>query len=179
MGRFLRANGVEATILDNDSDRVDLLRRMGFKVYYGDVTRHDLLESAGAASAKILISAVDGLEVTRARWSRQPGNTFRTWRSSSVPGIASMPMSSWTSASGRCIANALTPVCVSARMSSATRVSGPRRPSGRAGVSPVDEEAMQTLAPTRHDLQRHVGDVRERIALQEALLTADRDHNPS
>lgn len=63
LGRFLRANGINATILDYDSDRVELLRRMGFKVYYGDATRMDLLESAGAAEAKILISAIDSPEV--------------------------------------------------------------------------------------------------------------------
>lgn len=62
IGRFLRAHGVEATILDNDSDRVDLLRKMGFKVYYGDATRMDLLESAGAKEAKLLISAIDSPE---------------------------------------------------------------------------------------------------------------------
>lgn len=62
IGRFLRANGIKATILDNDSDRVDLLRKMGFKVYYGDATRVDLLESAGAHDAKILISAIDSPE---------------------------------------------------------------------------------------------------------------------
>ena len=58
VGRFLRANGIKATILDNDSDRVDLLRKMGFEVYYGNVTRVDLLEMAGAGEAKILISAI-------------------------------------------------------------------------------------------------------------------------
>jgi monovalent cation:H+ antiporter-2, CPA2 family len=59
IGRFLRANGVEATILDNDSDRVDSLRRMGFKVYYGDATRLDLLKSAGADDARLIIMAID------------------------------------------------------------------------------------------------------------------------
>tara|TARA_R110000796_G_scaffold30896_2_gene82292 strand:- start:9402 stop:11291 length:1890 start_codon:yes stop_codon:yes gene_type:complete len=59
VGRFLRSYGIEATILDNDSNRVDLLRKMGFEVYYGDATRMDLLESAGIAEAKILISAID------------------------------------------------------------------------------------------------------------------------
>ncbi|MEM9835465.1 MAG: monovalent cation:proton antiporter-2 (CPA2) family protein [Bacteroidota bacterium] len=54
-GRFLGANGVRATILDNDSDRVDLLRRMGFEVYYGDATRFDLLETAGAETAEAII----------------------------------------------------------------------------------------------------------------------------
>jgi CPA2 family monovalent cation:H+ antiporter-2 len=63
IGRFLRANGVEATILDFDSDRVDLLRKMGFKVYYGDATRIDLLEAAGADNAKVLIAAIDSPEV--------------------------------------------------------------------------------------------------------------------
>lgn len=62
MGRFMRANGVEATILDSDPDQIDFLRKMGFKVYYGDGTRLDLLHAAGAAQAKILISAIDNTE---------------------------------------------------------------------------------------------------------------------
>lgn len=62
VGRFLRANGVEATILDSDPDQVDFLRQMGFKVYFGDGTRLDLLHAAGAEHAKILISAIDSTE---------------------------------------------------------------------------------------------------------------------
>lgn len=58
LGRFLRANGIEATVLDYDPDRVDFLRKMGFKVYYGDATRIDLLQAAGAEDADILISAI-------------------------------------------------------------------------------------------------------------------------
>jgi monovalent cation:H+ antiporter-2, CPA2 family len=64
IGRFLRANGIQSTVLDIDSDRVDLLRRLGLKVYYGDASRHDLLETAGAARAKLLILAVDSPERT-------------------------------------------------------------------------------------------------------------------
>lgn len=62
LGRFLRANGVEATILDSDPDRVEYLRKMGFKVYFGDGTRGELLHSAGASQASILISAIDNTE---------------------------------------------------------------------------------------------------------------------
>jgi monovalent cation:H+ antiporter-2, CPA2 family len=62
IGRFLRANGVEATILDSDPDRIENLRKMGFKVYFGDGTRVDLLHSAGAEGAKILVSAIDSTE---------------------------------------------------------------------------------------------------------------------
>lgn len=64
IGRFLKANHIKATFLDSDSDRVQLLRQMGFNVYYGDATRLDLLEAAGAARAKILISAIDSPEKT-------------------------------------------------------------------------------------------------------------------
>ena len=55
----MRANGIEATILDNNSDQVLLLRKMGFTVFFGDVTRLNILEAAGASQAKILVSALD------------------------------------------------------------------------------------------------------------------------
>lgn len=66
IGRFLRSHGVEATILDHDSNRVDFLRKMGFEVYYGDATREDLLESAGIAEAKIIICATNKISVSKA-----------------------------------------------------------------------------------------------------------------
>ncbi|GAB1350694.1 monovalent cation:proton antiporter-2 (CPA2) family protein [Ignavibacteriales bacterium] len=58
-GRFLRANGVFPTVIDNDSDRVETLRKLGIKVYYGEPARHDLLHAAGAEEAKIIIIALD------------------------------------------------------------------------------------------------------------------------
>jgi CPA2 family monovalent cation:H+ antiporter-2 len=65
IGRFLRTHGVEATVLDHDSNRVDFLRKMGFEVYYGDATRIELLEAAGIADAKILICAVHNPDITK------------------------------------------------------------------------------------------------------------------
>lgn len=59
IGRFLRAHNIGTTILDTDSDRLELLRKMGFKVYYGDASRHDLLHAAGAAHAKLIIIALE------------------------------------------------------------------------------------------------------------------------
>lgn len=59
VGRFLRANKINATYLDHDSDRVDVLRRMGFDVFYGDASRYDLLHAAGAGNARIIIIAID------------------------------------------------------------------------------------------------------------------------
>ena len=65
IGRFLQTNGVYATYLDIDSDNVDLLRKLGLKVFYGDASRKDLLQAAGAAQAQLLIVAVDDAEKTR------------------------------------------------------------------------------------------------------------------
>jgi voltage-gated potassium channel Kch len=62
VGRLLRANGVSTTVLDNDSDRVELLRKLGLKVFYGDATRPDLLHSAGAERARLLVLALDSPE---------------------------------------------------------------------------------------------------------------------
>jgi len=55
LGRMLISAGIKPVILDHNESNVDVLRRFGFEVYYGDVTRLDLLESAGAAEAELLI----------------------------------------------------------------------------------------------------------------------------
>ncbi len=64
VGRLLRANKIGVTVLDNDADRVELLRRIGLKVYYGDASRYDLLMSAGAGDARLLVLALDTPERT-------------------------------------------------------------------------------------------------------------------
>jgi glutathione-regulated potassium-efflux system ancillary protein KefC len=60
-GRLLLANGVPVVILDHDPDNVDTLRKFGMKVFYGDATRGDLLETAGAARAEVLVNAIDSV----------------------------------------------------------------------------------------------------------------------
>ncbi len=59
IGRFLIANGIKATILDDNPDNIQVLRKFGFKVYYGDASRHDLLRAAGCENAKVIVVAVD------------------------------------------------------------------------------------------------------------------------
>lgn len=62
VGRLLRANRIEITVLDHDPDQIELLRKYGLKVFYGDATRIDLLHAAGAANARVLIVAIDSVE---------------------------------------------------------------------------------------------------------------------
>ena len=62
VGRLLNANRFKLTILDHDPDQIELLRGFGFKVFYGDATRVDLLHSAGADKARALVLAIDDIE---------------------------------------------------------------------------------------------------------------------
>lgn len=61
IGRLLRANGMQATVLDHDAEAIESLRRFGWTVYYGDATRLDLLKSAGAEKARVLVIAIDDI----------------------------------------------------------------------------------------------------------------------
>ena len=62
VGRLLLAQGIAPTVLDHDADMIETVRAFGFRVFYGDATRLDLLRTAGAASAKIVVVAVDDVE---------------------------------------------------------------------------------------------------------------------
>jgi glutathione-regulated potassium-efflux system protein KefB len=66
VGRLLNARGIGTTVIDHDPNQIELVRRFGQKAYYGDVTRLDLLESAGAAKAKLLVVAIDDQEAAMA-----------------------------------------------------------------------------------------------------------------
>jgi len=62
VGRTLLAQGVACTVLDHDADTVEAIRRFGYRVFYGDATRLDLLRMSGAATAKVLVVAVNDVE---------------------------------------------------------------------------------------------------------------------
>lgn len=63
-GRILRAQRIPFVAIDHDADQVELLRKFGNKVYYGDVQRLDILESAGAHKAKYFVMAIDDVETS-------------------------------------------------------------------------------------------------------------------
>jgi glutathione-regulated potassium-efflux system ancillary protein KefC len=62
VGRMLLAQGISATVLDHDAEMIETVRAFGYRVFYGDATRLDLLRTAGAGSAKILVLSVDDVE---------------------------------------------------------------------------------------------------------------------
>lgn len=59
IGRVLLAKGVTVTLIDNDPNQVDLMRQFGWRCYYGDASRLDLLEEAGISTAKLLVISVN------------------------------------------------------------------------------------------------------------------------
>lgn len=60
INRILRARGYETTVIDYNSEHLERLRAFGFRVYYGDATRPDMLHAAGIEDAAILVIAIDG-----------------------------------------------------------------------------------------------------------------------
>lgn len=64
VGRVLIAKGITPTLIDNDPNQVDLTREFGWRCYYGDASRLDVLEEAGIAEAKLLVIAVNDAAAT-------------------------------------------------------------------------------------------------------------------
>jgi len=62
VGRMLFANGVKPTVLDHDAEQIEAMRRFGWRVFYGDATRLDLMRTAGADKARVIVVAIDDIE---------------------------------------------------------------------------------------------------------------------
>ncbi len=62
VARVMLAQGMPCTVLDHDADMIEAARSFGYRVFYGDASRLDLLRTAGAATARVLVVAVDGKE---------------------------------------------------------------------------------------------------------------------
>jgi CPA2 family monovalent cation:H+ antiporter-2 len=57
--RMVSASGFRTTVLDHDLETVELMRRFGFKGFFGDPTRPELLHAAGLPNAAVLVVALD------------------------------------------------------------------------------------------------------------------------
>jgi CPA2 family monovalent cation:H+ antiporter-2 len=173
IGRLLKANGVKATILDHDSDRVDLLRKMGFKVYYGDASRLELLKAAGAENAKIFIAAIDNpevnLSVVELLRKHFPHLNILTRARNRVDayelidhGVDKIYRETLYTAVHLGV-DALTQL--GHRKYSATR-------QGQRFIS-YDEAAIRKLAAKRHDKMAYLATVKDELEMQEQLLKND------
>jgi len=173
ISRFLRANGVEATILDHDSDRVQLLRKMGFKVYYGDATRPDLLKSAGADDAKILIAAIGPPEVNQELINTAMKN---------FPGLHIMARAKSRTDAYELLDLGLKDIyretlhtSVKLAVDVLGKLGHRKYTATRQGQKflKYDEDTIVQMAEHRHDMKQYVIKARETFRLQEELLAND------
>jgi CPA2 family monovalent cation:H+ antiporter-2 len=173
ISRFLRANGVESTILDHDSDRVQLLRKMGFKVYYGDATRLDLLKSAGADDAKILIAAIDPPEVNQELINTAiknfPNLQIMTRAKSRMDAYELLDMGL------KDIYRESLHTSVKLAVDVLVKLGHRSYTSTRQGQRFIkyDEDTIVQMAEHRHDMKQYVIKARETFRLQEELLSKD------
>ncbi len=59
VGRLLHGQGIPVTLLDHNPDQIERIKQYGFKVFFGDAGRLDLLRTAGAEHARLLVIAID------------------------------------------------------------------------------------------------------------------------
>jgi len=73
VGRMLYANGIQPTVLDHDAEQIEAMRKWGWRVFYGDAARLDLLRNAGAQTARVLVLAIDDIaqSIEVARMARE------------------------------------------------------------------------------------------------------------
>ncbi|MDF1546530.1 MAG: monovalent cation:proton antiporter-2 (CPA2) family protein [Bacteroidales bacterium] len=179
IGRFLRANEVEATYLDYNSNQVDLLRRLGFKVYYGDATRADLLESAGASQARLLIIAIDSpetnFELVKTAKKHFPNLEVMVRARNRMDAYELLDLGIDNIYREHLDTSIQLGVDVLKKL-------GTRAYSAhRAGQNfkNYDESAMRELYKHRHDKKVYLSQVRQQIQIQEDLLQTDIASQPN
>mgnify|MGYP000485227264 CR=1 FL=1 len=59
VGRLLHGHGIGTTILEQDASQIEMLRKYGYQVFYGDASRLDLLHAAGAHKARLLVLSIN------------------------------------------------------------------------------------------------------------------------
>lgn len=173
IGRLLRANGVDATILDHDSERVEVLRKLGFKVYYGDASRLELLKAAEAENARLFIAAIDNpainiavVETIRKHFPNLKVLTRARSRTDAYElidhGVENIYRETLYTAVHMGV-DALTQL--GHRKYSATR-------QGQRFIK-YDEASIRNLASKRHDKLAYLVSVKEEIEMQEEILKND------
>lgn len=64
VNRMVRASGFKTVVLDSNLETIQLMRRFGFKSFYGDPTRPELLKAAGLDTARVFVICVDGKQTS-------------------------------------------------------------------------------------------------------------------
>jgi monovalent cation:proton antiporter-2 (CPA2) family protein len=174
-GRLLRAQGVQMVVLDNDSDRVELVRRLGFPVFYGDPTRLDLLRSAGAEESRLIIVALAeperNIELVQTIQKHFPNLTI--FARALDRGDASDLINLGVPHVYRETVDSSLRLGVDVLRALGARAYQASRAARK--FQRYDERNLRELAPLYRDRDAYILGARERIAQLERLLEADRN----
>uniref|UniRef100_A0A832MN63 Potassium transporter n=1 Tax=Eiseniibacteriota bacterium TaxID=2212470 RepID=A0A832MN63_UNCEI len=173
VGRLLAANGVRATVLEADADHVEVLRRLGLRVFYGDASRHDLLHAAGAAEARLVVVAagdsartLDIVRTVRRHFPQARVLARAHGRSEAYELLDAGAHEVYRDT----LDTALRLGCDALRHLG--RRAFPAHRSAQA-FRRRDEESVRALAALRHDRAAYLGEARRRIRDLEDALRAD------
>ncbi|ELV8741092.1 cation:proton antiporter [Vibrio vulnificus] len=64
VNRLLLSNGIKTVALDYQANQVDVMRQIGTQAYFGDVTRPDILHTAGIEEAAAIVVAIDNRDAS-------------------------------------------------------------------------------------------------------------------
>ena len=152
---------------------------MGFKVFYGDATRIDILKAAGADQAKILIAAIGSPAINHDLVEKAqrlfPHLTIMARAENRLDAYDLMDKGI------KDIYRETLDTSIRLGIDCLVKLGFRRYSATRAGQNflKYDEAAMHKLAPHRHDKSAYIFTAREQIQLQEQLLANDREVNPT
>ena len=177
VGRLLRANGVGLTVLDADSDRVDVLRKLGLEVFYGDATRLDLLHSAGAQRAKLLVAALESPSKNREliELAHKHFPHLRIIARAEDRADAYDLIEAGVDHVFRETLDSSLQMGIEALRQLGFRSFQAARSARKFRCH--DEDALHELATMRHDRKRYINRARERIRLLEELLLSEQEED--
>ena len=176
VGRLLRSQGFRPVILETDAEHVELTRRLGFEVHYGDATRLELLHAAGAADAELRIIAVDDEETIDhlvAMATRHFPRLELVVRANGMDHRMRL-----INAGVKHVFHEMAGSALDAGARALRLLGIPAYTAERAArrFSRHDLETAEELALVRHDKSAFVAMVRERVAALESLFRADPIH---
>jgi glutathione-regulated potassium-efflux system ancillary protein KefC len=174
--RLLRAQGFEMTLIDDDPAQIELVKRFGVKVFYGDGARLDILRAAGIEDAKMVVIAVAGgdriLQIA-AQIRRHYPNVIIAARAVDrshahdlmALGVSVIERETFRSAL-RLGEQAL--VALGPAEEEAARLAG--------AFQRHDERMLRDSYPVRHDQAAYIGFVRRSTEMLDAVMRADREN---
>lgn len=170
--RLLVARGFKVTVIEHDPNQIELVRKFGWKAYYGDVTRLDLLHSAGADKAKLIVLAIDDneavVETTKLIQSHFPTLTILARARSRVDAFELVEL-------GVHFEREVFRAALALAERALTELGVPAHAAHRAArqFREHDEALIRQVAPHRHDQKRLISEAAKARTDLEQLLSSE------